>query len=269
MDDVVYTRNDVAMIEEFKEEMMKRYEMTDLGLLHHCIGIGVIQEANSIFIYQMKYVETLLERYGLKGCKPVSTPLIANEKLKKDDGGEPADASLYKSIVGSLLYLTAIRSDLMFSASLLSKFMQNPSKVHMGTAKRVLRYVQGTLYYGIKYEMGKSTILIGFCDSDWGGSEDDSRSTSGYAFTFGSGDFSWASVKQQSVALSTAKAEYMSASKATAQAIWLRFILKDFGKLQVEATPLLCDNTSAIAMTKNPIFHQRTKHIKRRYHFIK
>ncbi|CAN6545947.1 unnamed protein product [Malus baccata var. baccata] len=257
------------MMEEFKEEMMKRYEMTDLGLLHHFLGIGVIQKASSIFIHQKKYAETLLEKFGLKGCKPVSTPLIANEKLKKEDGSELADASLYKSIVGSLLYLTATRPDLMFSASLLSRFMQNPSKIHMGTAKRVLRYVQGTLDYGIKYEMGKSSILIGFCDSDWGGSEDDSRSTSGYAFTFGSGVFSWASVKQQSVALSTAEAEYVSASEATSQAIWLRFILKDFGELQVEATPLLCDNTSAIAMTKNPVFHQRTKHIKRIYHFIK
>ncbi|KAM2763463.1 hypothetical protein PS2_015069 [Malus domestica] len=112
----------------------------------------------------MKYVETLLEKFGLKGCKLVSTPLIANEKLKKKDGSEPADASLYKSIVSSLLYLTAPRLDLMFSASLLYRFMQNPSKIHM-SAKRVLRYMQGTLDYG-KYEMRKSTILIGFCDSD-------------------------------------------------------------------------------------------------------
>ncbi|XP_068331662.1 secreted RxLR effector protein 161-like [Pyrus communis] len=195
--------------------------------------------------------------------------LIANKKLKKDNGSEPVDVSLYKSIVGSLSYLTATRPDLMFSTSLLSRFMQNPSKIHMGTTKRVLRYMQGTLDYGIKYEMGTSTILTGFCDSDWGGSEDDSKSTLGYAFTFGLGVFSWASVKQQSVALSTGEANYVSASKATTQAIWLRFILKDFGELQVDAILLLCDNTSAIAMTKNPVFHQRTKHIKRRYHFIK
>ncbi|XP_070677868.1 secreted RxLR effector protein 161-like [Malus domestica] len=217
----------------------------------------------------MKYVETLLERFGLKGCKPVSTPLIENEKLKKDDGSEPTDASLYKSIVGSLLYLIATRLDLMFSASLLYRFMWNPSKLHMGTTKRVLRYVQGTLDYGIKHEMGKSIILIGFCDSDWGGNKDDNKSTSCYAFTFGSGGFSWASVKQQNVALFTAETEYISASEATTQAIWLRFILKDFGELQIEATPLLCDNTSAIAMTKNLVFHQRIKHIKRRYHFIR
>ncbi|XP_028965011.1 uncharacterized mitochondrial protein AtMg00810-like [Malus domestica] len=141
VDDVVYTGDDDAMIAEFKEEMMERYEMTDLGLLHHFLGIVVIQEASSIFIHQKKYAETLLEKFGLKGSKLVFTPLIANEKLKNDDGSEYMDAILYKSIVGCLLYLTATRTNLMFSVSLLSRFMQNPSKIHMGTAKRVLRYV--------------------------------------------------------------------------------------------------------------------------------
>ena len=112
-------------------------------------------------------------------------------------------------------------------------------------------------------------MLIGFCDSDWGGSADDSKSTLGYAFSFGNGVFSWASIKQNYVALSTAEAEYISASEATAQAIWLRFVLEDFGELQTEATPLQCDTTFAITITKNPMFHQKTKHIDRRYHFIK
>jgi len=139
----------------------------------------------------------------------------------------------------------------------------------MGVARRVLRYVQGTLNYGIEYVKDKSAILIGFCNADWAGSEDDSRSTSSYAFSFGSGAFSWASVKQNIVALSTAEAEYVSASEATAQAIWLRFVLDDFGEMQTEATPLFCDNMSAISMAKNPVFHQRTRHINRRYHFIR
>ena len=95
------------------------------------------------------------------------------------------------------------------------------------------------------------------------------KSTSGYAFSFGNGAFSWASVKQQSVALSTAEAEYMSASEATTQATWLRFVLHDFGEELIEPTPLMCDNTSAIAMSKNPVFHQRSKHIKRKFHFIR
>jgi hypothetical protein len=269
VDDIVYTGSSERMMTEFKREMMQRYEMSDLGLLHHFLGIGVLQTNQGVFIHQSKYAKSLLTKFGLEDCNPVAIPLTVGEKLKKEDGSEPADEGLYRRIVGSLLYLTATRPDLMYSASLLSRFMSCPTKKHMGIARRVLRYVQGTLDYGIEYTRGKSATLIGYCDADWGGSEDDSRSTSGYAFSFGSGVFSWASVKQSTVALSTAEAEYVSASEATAQAIWLRFVLEDFGEMQAEATPLYCDNMSAISMAKNPVFHQKTRHINRRYHFIR
>ena len=269
VDDIVYTGSSEELIDEFKTEMMRRYEMTDLGLLYHFLGMAVIQTESCIFINQKKYALTLLDKFGLKQCKPVSTPLVATEKLCKDDGSDPADENEYRQIVGSLFYLTATRPDIMFAASLLARFMHCPTKKHYGTAKRVLRYIQGTIDFGIEYQKGKEAILIGYCDSDWGGSQDDMRSTSGYAFSFGSGVFSWASVKQHSVALSTAEAEYVSASEATTQAIWLRFVLEDFGELQTDATPLMVDNTSAIAMTRNPVFHQKTKHINRRYHFIR
>jgi hypothetical protein len=205
----------------------------------------------------------------LNECKPVSIPLVTSEKLSRDDGSGLASEEQYRKIVGSLLYLTTNRSDIMFAASLLARFMHCPISKHLGTAKRVLRYVKGTLDYGLEYVKGKEAVLIGYCDSDWSGSVDDSKSTSGYAFSFGSGVFAWASVKQNYVALSTAEAEYISASEATTQAIWLRFVLEDFGEFQTEATPLHCDNISAIAITKNPVFHQKTKHIDRRYHFIK
>ncbi|KAM2377501.1 hypothetical protein ACFX1X_044093 [Malus domestica] len=139
----------------------------------------------------------------------------------------------------------------------------------METTKRVLRYIQGTLDFGIEFVKGKTTTLTGYCDSDWAGSEDDMRSTSGYAFTRGSGMFSWASIKQNIVALSIAEAEYVSVAEATSQAKWLRFVLEDFGEEQVEGTPIMCDNTSAIAMAKNPVLHQRTRHISRKFHFIR
>ncbi|KAL6287822.1 hypothetical protein ACE6H2_012212 [Prunus campanulata] len=269
VDDIVYTGSSDAMIKEFKAEMMCKYEMSDLGLLHHFLGMGVTQTEGSIFIHQKKYALTLLDRFGLKDCKSVSTPLVATDKLQREDGSEAADEGLYRKIVGSLLYLTATRPDIMFPASLLARYMHNPSKKHYGAAKRVLRYIQGTIDFGIEYVTGKSALLIGYCDSDWSGSEEDMKSTSGYAFSFGSGAFSWASVKQHSVALSTAEAEYVSAAEATSQAIWLRFVLEDFGEEQAAATTVFCDNTSAIAMARNPVFHQRSKHIKRKFHFIR
>ena len=269
VDDIVYTGSSESMMNEFKREMMQRYEMSDLGLLHHFLGMGVLQSDKSIFIQQSKYAKSLLEKFGLADCKPVSIPLVTGEKLRREDGSELADENLYRKIVGSLLYLTATRPDVMYAASLLSRFMNQPTRKHMGVARRVLRYIQGTLEYGIEYAKHKSETLVGFCDADWGGSEDDSRSTSGYAFSFGSGVCSWISVKQGSVALSTAEAEYVSASEATAQVMWLRSILDDLGEKQGEATLLYCDNMSAIAMAKNPVFHQKTRHINRRIHFIR
>ncbi|KAM2526787.1 hypothetical protein TB1_024112 [Malus domestica] len=269
VDDIVYTGSDRLMLEEFKEDMKKKYEMTDLGLLHHFLGMGIIQTNSSIFTHQKKYASSLLNKFNLNECKSVITPLVATEKLTKDDGSGAVSEELYRSIVGSLLYLTTTRPDIMYAYSLLARFMHCPTSKHFGTAKRVLRYVKGTINYGLEYTKGKKAMLIGYYDSDWGGSLDDSKSTSGYAFSFGSGVFSWASVKQSCVALSTAEAEYIRASDAIAQAIWLRFVLEDFGELQTEATPLQCDNTSAIAITKNSVFHQKTKHIDRRYHFIK
>jgi len=269
VDDIVYTSSSERLLSEFKREMMQRYEMSDLGLLHHFLGMGILQTDQGVFIHQGKYAKSLLSKFGLDDCKPVSIPLATGEKLKKLDESELADEGLYRRIVGSLLYLTATRPDLMYAASLLSRFMTGPTKIHMGAAKRILRYMQGTLSYGIEYVRDQSVTLIGFCDADWAGSEDDNRSTSGYAFSFGIGVFSWSSMKQNTVALSTAEAEYVSASEATAQAIWLRFVLDDLGEMQAEATPLFCDNMSAISMARNPIFHQRTRHINRKYHFIR
>nr|XP_015893142.1 secreted RxLR effector protein 161-like [Ziziphus jujuba var. spinosa] len=205
--------------------------MTDLGLLHHFLGMGAVQTASSIFMHQKKYASILLNKFGLTNCNPVLTPLIANEKLSKEDGSGRADEELYRKIVGSLLYLTATRPDVMYAASLLARFMHCPTNKHLGTAKRVLKYIKGTLDYGLEYVKGKQIVLIGYCDNDWSGSVDDMRSTSGYAFSFRSGVFSWVSFKQSCVALSTAEAEYISALEATAQAISLRFVLEDFGEI--------------------------------------
>ncbi|KAB2602155.1 hypothetical protein D8674_003160 [Pyrus ussuriensis x Pyrus communis] len=269
VDDIVYTGSSDTMLDSFKNDMMQHYEMTDLGLLHHFLGMGIVQTKKSIFIHQKKYAMKMLEKFGLQGCKSVGTPLAANERLCKNDGSEAADESEYRKLVGSLLYLTATRPDIMFGTSLLARFMHGPTKKHMGTTRRILRYIQGTMDFGIEYVKGKSAVLIGYCDSDWAGSIDDMKSTSGYAFSLGSGVFSWASVKQNTVALSTAEAEYVSAAGATSQAKWLRFVLEDFGEEQVEPTVLMCDNTSAIAIAKNPVFHQKTRHISRKFHFIR
>ncbi|XP_058776072.1 secreted RxLR effector protein 161-like [Vicia villosa] len=193
---------------------------------------------------------------------------LVNEKLRKEDGGRLVDASMYRSLVGSLFYLTATRPDLMFATSLLSRFMSKPSHLHLVAAKRVLRYVMGTMKHGIRFEKSFKLKIKGYCDSDWVGSVDDMKSTYGYVFSLGSGVISWCSKKQDTVAQYSTEAEYMAAGLATQQSLWLRRILEDIGEKQEESLLLHCDNKSAIAMAKNPVFHSRTRHINIKHHFI-
>ena len=200
--------------------------------------------------------------------RSVAIRLATNEKFRKDNREKKANSSLYRSLVGSLLYLTSTRPDIMFAVSLLSRFMQEPSQVHFGAAKRVPRYLQGTMDYGIMYKFGGDLNLIGYSYSDWAGSIDDMKSTSGYIFLFVSSNCSWLSKNQSIASQSTTEAEYVSASKATSQAIWLRRIFKDIGEKK-EKIFLHCDIKSAIAIARNPVSHKRSKHISIKYHFIR
>lgn len=191
------------------------------------------------------------------------------QKLLKEDGSKKVDERMFRSLIGSLLYLTASRPDIMFAVSLLSRFMHCPSEIHFQAAKRILRYVKETVDYGIHYTAKCPVKLLGFSDSDWAGSDEEMRSTSGGCFTIGSGVITWLSKKQSVVAQSTAEAELVAANKNANQAIWLRKIMADL-KLQQEApTPLLIDNKATIAIVKNPVMHERTKHFKLKYQAIK
>ncbi|XP_060673958.1 secreted RxLR effector protein 161-like [Ziziphus jujuba] len=249
------------MVEEFKRAMMKEYEMTDLGLMKYFLGIQVQQAKGEIFISQEKYLNDLLKWFHMDNCKPMSTPMALNEKLRKDDGAEKADATNYRSLVGCLIYLTNTRLDIVFAVSYVSRFMHEPSKNHHTAVKRILCYLQGTRKLGIKYAKEADNKLIGYTDNDWAGSIDDCKSTSGYLFCLSTKLISWSSKKQRTVALSSAEAEYISATDGSSEAVWLRRLLSDMQHKETAPTIIRCDNMSAIAMTKNPVFHSKTKHI--------
>ena len=140
---------------------------------------------------------------------------------------------------------------------------------HFGAAKRVLRYLAGTTSYGIWFQKTEDFSLKGFSDSDWAGSVDDRKSTSGNCFILGTGAISWSSKKQATVALSSTEAEYVAVSASTWQAVWLRGVLQDLGEVQTKATSIKCDNQSAVMLAKNPVHHDRTKHIEIKHHFIR
>ncbi|PKA47383.1 Retrovirus-related Pol polyprotein from transposon TNT 1-94 [Apostasia shenzhenica] len=269
VDDLLVTGDDEGLIQNFKDQMKSKYEMSDMGQLRYFLGLEVHQSSKGIFISQKNYIQNVLKRFRMNECKAIDTPLSTSDKLKKEDGAPEANSEIYRSLIGSLLYVTISRPDLMFAASLLSRYMHQPSKKHFSTAKRVLRYLKGTIDHGLFYRSEGDCQLWGFCDSDWAGCVDDSKSTSGYIFFLNGAICSWMSKKQSVVAQSSAEAEYIAMAKATSQLMWLKRILADLGVKVDEKTVIYCDNTSAMAIAKNPVFHDRTKHIQIKFHFIR
>ncbi|RVW26239.1 Retrovirus-related Pol polyprotein from transposon TNT 1-94 [Vitis vinifera] len=212
--------------------MKKKFEMSDLGLLHFFLGLEVKQVEDGVFVSQRKYAVDLLKKFNMLNCKVVATLMNSNEKLQAEDGTERADARRFKSLVGGLIYLTHTRPDIAFAVGVISRFMHCPSKQHLGAAKRLLRYIARNMI-------------------------------SGY------GAVCWSSKKQAVTALSSSEVEYTVATSSACQAVWLRRILADINQEHDEPTVIYCDNKAAIAMTKNPAYHGRTKHVDIRVHFIR
>lgn len=144
VDDLIFTSTNLAMLDEFKKAMMREYEMIDLGLMKYFLGFQMRQKEGEIFISQEKYTEDLLKMFKMSTCKAVSTPRALNEKLQLEDGAPKADPTLYRSLVGSLMYLTNTRPDIVHPVSMVLRFMTEPSQIHFSAAKRILRYLQGT-----------------------------------------------------------------------------------------------------------------------------
>lgn len=269
VDDLIYTGNDKSMFDVFNQSMMTEFDMTDLGLMRYFLGVEVVQGAAGNFLSQKKYMLEILDKFEMKGCNSVGTPSSLDLMLTQKSGGRKVDATLYKQIVGSLMYLTTTRPDIMHAVSLISRYMESPIEVHLHAAKRILRYLSGTIAYGLFYKKGVKSGLFGFSDSDYSGDPNDRKSTLGYVFMMGSAAVSWSSKKQPIVTLSTTEAEFVAAAAAACQAIWLRRILKELCYQQQESTPIYCDNVSAIKLSRNPVLHGKSKHIDVRFHFLR
>ena len=167
------------------------------------------------------------------------------------------------------MYLTNTRPDICFAVNTLSQFLTDPRNVHLISAKHILRYLRGTVDYGLRYTSSSGVLLSGYSDSDWAGSAVDRKSTSGYCFSMGSAMISWSSRKQGSIAQSTAEAEYIVASDACKEAVWLRKLLSDMFDGKLDSTIIHCENQSCNKLSENLVFHDRSKHIEMEYHFMK
>lgn len=192
-------------------------------------------------------------------------------KLRKTGNEPKVDATYYRSIVGSLRYLVNTRPDIAYSVGIVSRFMESPSEAHMTSVKQILRYVRGTVNLGCFYGRGNGehSVLLGYSDSDLAGDINDRKSTTGAMFFLGSSPVTWFSQKQKVVAQSSCEAEYIAAATAACQGLWLSRLLAQLKFSEPEEVTIKVDNQSAISLCKNPVHHDRSKHIDIRYHFIR
>ncbi|KAK2459144.1 putative mitochondrial protein [Trifolium repens] len=268
VDDIVFGGMSNTMVQHFVQQMQSEFEMSLVGELTYFLGLQIKQMEDTIFISQSKYARNIIKKFGMDNAAHKRTPAPTHLKLTKDEKGISVDQSLYRSMIGSLLYLTASRPDITYAVGVCARYQADPKVSHMTQVKRILKYVNGTSDYGIMYSHCEDSTLYGYCDADWAGSADDRKSTSGGCFFLGTNLISWFSKKQNCVALSTAEAEYIAAGSSCSQLVWMKQMLKEYD-VEQNALTLYCDNMSAINISKNPVQHSKTKHIDIRHHYIR
>ena len=269
VDDMIITGDDTSGIANLKESLSHHFEMKDLGPLSYFLGLEVTSSTNGLFLSQAKYASDLLSRAGLTDHRTESTPLEPNVRFTPMDGTVLDNPTLYRQLVGSLIYLTVTRPDISYAVHLVSQFMSTPRSTHYAAVLRILRYVKGTLFHGLHFSTHSSLILQAYSDADWGGDPTDRRSTTGYCIFLGDSLVSWRSKKQSLTSRSSTEAEYRALADTTSEILWIRWLLDDLGITQSSPTDLYCDNRSAIQIAHNDVFHERTKHIEIDCHFIR
>ncbi|PKU69694.1 Retrovirus-related Pol polyprotein from transposon TNT 1-94 [Dendrobium catenatum] len=268
VDDILITGNNDTEISALIKQLNKSYALKHLGPVHNFLGIKIQSGSNRYFLSQPNYANSILQLAGHTNCKPTANP--ACTKLPLTIASDPllSDYALFRRIIGSLQYLTLTRPDISFSVNLLSQHMHNPLPTHIHLLKQLLRYIQGTQHFGIPITKGNLSICS-FSDADWAEDPVSRKSTSGYWSFIGDNIISWKVQKQHTVARSSTEAEYRSLAALTADIIWLRQALLDFGIQPDQPAELYCDNMSAIAIANNPVFHARTKHIEIDQRFVR
>jgi hypothetical protein len=223
--DDLFLTDEENLIKDCKKKLATEFEMKDLGLMHYFLGLEVWQSPEKIFLNQGKYAVEILKRFDMLECKAMTTLMETKLKLLVDTSSELVDATLYRHIIRSLMYLTNTRPNICFVVNPLSQYLVYPRRVHLVAAKHVMRYLKNTLDFGLYYTGDHDFRLVGYIDSDWVGSVSDKKSTSGCCFSLGLAMTSWQSRKQSNIALSTAKAEYIASCSVSCEGIWLRNFL--------------------------------------------
>jgi hypothetical protein len=268
VNDLLITGWSTSAIATIKRILHDRFLMKNMGPLHFFLGIEIIQDASCIKLSQSKYAQDRLERFHMTDCNYAPPPFLSGVKL--EDGRETplVDNTLYKKIVGIFLYLTHCRPALSYAVGTVSRFMQEPHEVHWKSAKCILRYVQGTITFGIHYVEDSTFDLIGFTNSEWVGDSIDCNSTSAYSLSLGFGPIYWSSKKQASISLSSAEEDYRGVVNITIQAMWLQHFLTELDIQFHQSIVIWCDNQSTLKFYRDLVHRQWTKHIEIHMHYI-
>jgi hypothetical protein len=267
VDDLFLTYEE-SLITQCKKELASEFDMKYIGLMPYYLGQEVWHKRSEVFLGQGKYAVNILQKFGMMDCKSMDTPMTTNIRKVRDSDSDPVDSSLYRQLIGSLMYLVNTRPDIFFDINTLSKFQVEHKHEHWIAANHVLRYICGMLNYGLIYTSFSDIQLHGFIDLDWVGSAEDRRSTLGLCFNLGSSMIYWGSMKQKYVTLSSTEEEYNTACEACTEAVWLRTMIYGLFDQVPDSTIIYCDNQSCIRLSEHPMFHERSKHIDIKYYFI-
>ena len=246
VDDIIYGATNVSLCEKYAKCMYSEFEMSTMGKLNFFFGLQIKQLKEGTFINQAKYIRYLLKSFK-EEAKTMKTPMSSSIKLDKDNKGKSIDSTMYRGMIGSFLYLTASRPDIMYSVCLCARFQYSPKESHLSAIKRILRYLKGTMDIGLWYPKSDNFELIGFSDVDFCGYKVERKNTSGTCHVLGHSLVSWHSKKQNLIALLTTEVEYIATGLCCAQILWIKQTLSDFG-LSFEHVPIKYDNTSVISI---------------------
>ncbi|PKU64658.1 Retrovirus-related Pol polyprotein from transposon TNT 1-94 [Dendrobium catenatum] len=268
VDDILLTGNDPSAIKTLVAQLQSQFTMKNLGNAHHFLGIKIDSSPDKYFLSQTRYAQSILKLAELQKCNSVANPLST-----KLPGISPTDQpcfsdSSYRRIIGSLQYLTLTRPDIAYAVNMLSQHMHSPEAHHTVMLKKLLRYIQGTVAFGLPITRSNLTLRT-FSDADWVSDPITRKSTTGFCTFLGETLVSWTVKKQATVSCSSTESEYRALASATADTIWIRKLLADFLIDHCHSVDLFCDNTSTFALANNPVFHARTKHIEIDQRFVR
>jgi hypothetical protein len=235
--------------------------MKGLGYLRYFLGIEVTYSPRGYLLSQSKYVADILERVRLTDNKTVDTPIEVNARYSSSDGLPLIDPTLYRTIVGSLVYLIITRPDIAYVAHVVSQFVASPTTIHRAVVLRILRYLRGTVFQSLLLSSTSSLEVRVYSDADHSSDLIDRKSVTGFCIFLSDSLIYWKSKKQSIVSQSSIEAEYRAMASTTKKIVWLHWLLADIGVSFSYPTPMYCDNQSSIQIAHNSVFHGRTKQI--------